>query len=68
MRKPLVAGLSLALALPLIGCAAAPEKKPSFYDTEFMSEVETRARDARVQVIWINPPRRPSQQPDDNDG
>lgn len=51
--------LIAASALVLSACASAPEpRSPTVVDQDYVGTVEAHARQAGVDVVWINPPRK----------
>lgn len=68
MRNILMTTLLAATCLALAGCATTgPESKsPTEYNSEYMAKVEHHAKRAGVNVVWVNPPRRPRVSEDDS--
>ena len=59
MKKP-ISVLAAVAALSLSACASAPEPRaPTVIDHDYVGAVEAQARQAGVEVFWVNPPRKP---------
>jgi len=60
--------LALAMAALLAACAGAPQKRAPFeVDGDYVASVERAAQQVGVEVVWVNPPRKPRVVAD-NDG
>jgi uncharacterized lipoprotein YmbA len=56
-KRPIL--IAAAAALFLTACASAPEQRsPYAFDEAYIGAVEAHAKNAGVEVYWINPPRK----------
>lgn len=59
MKKRYSTILAALAALTLTACASAPEPRaPMVVDQDYVGAVEAQAKQAGVDVYWINPPRK----------
>jgi len=50
--------LSAVAALLVTACATAPSpRSPTVVDKDYVGAVNSKARFAGVEVVWVNPPR-----------
>ena len=70
MMKVLTLLLIATAALAVCACASVSEQRaPTEINKDYVAAVQSRARQAGVEVRWVNPPRRSRKaETADNDG
>lgn len=58
--------LITASALVLGACASIPERSATEIDSDYVGMVESHAKQAGVEIVWVNPPRRMRSENEDN--
>ena len=71
MKSVSALAVSVSLALLLAACATTPppeRKSPREINHKYVNSVNHQARRLGTEVIWINPPTRPTREVRDQDG